>query len=125
VRVKNCDVVPPELVAETVRKVVPRTSGVPATDAVPTPGVKATLLGSVPVVNVIVGAGDPDAKNWKLLLWLMTNDVLAGLVNAGGTTRVAELLVAALPLVTTARKTSPFIVGPTPVMVRFAVFAPV
>jgi hypothetical protein len=125
VRVKNCDVVPPELEAVTVRNVVPRTSGGPPTDAVPTPGVKETLLGSVPLVNVIAGAGDPDAKNWKLLLWLMTKDVLAGLVNTGGTMRVAELLVVALPLVTTARKTSPFIVGPTPVMLRFAVFAPV
>ena len=124
-RVKNCDVVPPELVAETVRNVVPRTSGVPPTDAVPTPGVKATLLGSVPLISVIVGAGEPDATNWKLLLWPMTKAVFAGLVNAGGTMRVAELLVAALPLVTTARKTSPFIVGPTPVMLRFAVFAPV
>ena len=108
-----------------MRKLVPRTSGVPPTDAIPTPGVKATLLGSVPPVNVIAGAGDPLAKNWKLLLWLMTKDVLAGLVNVGGTKRVAELLVVELPLVTTARKTSPFIVEVTPVILRFAVFAPV
>ena len=103
---------------------MPRASGVPPSVAVPAPGLKDTPLGGVPLVSVIVGAGDPVATNWKLLLWLMTKEELAGLVNAGGTMRVAELLVVVLPLVTATRKTSPFIVGVTPVMVRFAVLAP-
>lgn len=60
---KNCDVVPPEFVAEMVRNVAPRVSGVPPNDAVPTPGLKETPLGRVPLVSVTVGAGDPVAKN--------------------------------------------------------------
>ena len=48
----------------------------------------------------------------------MTKEVFATVVNTGGTMSMAPLLVVLAPLVTTTRKTSPFIPEVTPEMLR-------
>ena len=63
-------------------------------------------VGGKPLVREMFGEGLPVATTWKLLPWLIAKFAVELLVNAGGTLKVAELLVvleAGLPWLTTTR----------------------